>query len=1101
MKTTTLILIFFMHFLCINAYGQHELFVKSKGHLFTQDIKQAKVDHTTKQKNALIQFFEKENIRFVISKSYPNWGREKKFFNRRGKNFEFNDYSKHYIINIENSNIDIDHFINQIKLLPNIAEAYVIKDKINTSYTEPYDPAYTDYYSDKYYSNTSKAWHLKEAKFDKVWPITTGTGTIIGIDEVFVSRNGTLLHEDLKTESLGGPAIESLFSANDRYYFTENNIHPDAGHFLQVAGMMSSQANAIHTVGASYSSRLLQVNISEVIRMLANTAQFGYLLPDVINMSFLYPASSPTAFHDEIEDILKAGIVIVAGNGNNHGIVTTSTNMVRSPINFVDKINNTQVISIAALGYQKGWVKPPFNHAFTYSQPSIQKDLFAWDGIQRYYSYDGSSVSPTTQIYNYSDHADPEIYPEDAIVDLAAPGIGIFTLDGQQNNYNKLRDVNGTSFAAPLISSTVALMKSVNPDLTFTDIYDNLTKTAERTNISFKPGLQTITHSDGQRVWDRHHGYGALNAFEAVIASIPELVSLNGSSRTLDKPFYRVKNDIYVRYGATLTIPAGTTIVLDKDVNIIVEQGGKIVSNGTFADPVRFMRTDKDEAWDEIHLNSSGNQFTHTIFEGGYENVNIASINNTFTYCRFKNSFRNVSFSTRLDGGSGLSYADFTTCIFENATQYSIFSSYGSFKLIDCEIKNSATSGIYLYYSDIIGMRDTYIHDINNDGIYLANSSDAFFSDNGIGKNKFENNGQYQIYSSSSSSFNLGENNGIEIGGYNTLYAATGGPYIQSYGSPDNKAQLNYWASSSYNYGNVDDTLPIYYDAATAAGPSAGLVAEKKKDTSFNETEILKKIEEILFKSTEELDKEAFISALNLLKSFNSEESKAMMAKAIRTITEYESNSIALNQMRAKGLSSQKLKSLKYRLYRALGDFNLIENELTKQGFNLSNYTLEDQEIAETFAALKIMHQEPYLAIQTIDQLTKRTLTLNPESPIVNELQPIVTQLSNTSKEFMAKRVVTNETEDDETSNKLLEAYPNPFNPTTNISFSIGSSSQVLVQVYNITGQKVATLANKTYGKGSYTLQFDALKLPTGIYIVRAVLGNTIQTNKITLIK
>ena len=120
------------------------------------------------------------------------------------------------------------------------------------------------------------------------------------------------------------------------------------------------------------------------------------------------------------------------------------------------------------------------------------------------------------------------------------------------------------------------------------------------------------------------------------------------------------------------------------------------MSNGTFADPVRFMRTDKDEAWDEIHLKSSGNQFTHTIFDGGYENVNIASINNTFSNCRFRNSYRNVSLSFRQDGGAGLSYADFTTCIFEDATQYAIFSLHGSFKLIDCEIKNSATSGIYL---------------------------------------------------------------------------------------------------------------------------------------------------------------------------------------------------------------------------------------------------------------------------------------------------------------------------------------------------------------------------------------------------------------------
>ncbi len=67
----------------------------------------------------------------------------------------------------------------------------------------------------------------------------------------------------------------------------------------------------------------------------------------------------------------------------------------------------------------------------------------------------------------------------------------------------------------------------------------------------------------------------------------------------------------------------------------------------------------------------------------------------------------------------------------------------------------------------------------------------------------------------------------------------------------------------------------------------------------------------------------------------------------------------------------------------------------------------------------------------------------------------------------------------------LGQNYPNPFNPTTNISFVIAHSSFVALKVYNTLGEEVATLMNETKDAGEYSVQWDAGKLPSGVYMYR----------------
>lgn len=85
---------------------------------------------------------------------------------------------------------------------------------------------------------------------------------------------------------------------------------------------------------------------------------------------------------------------------------------------------------------------------------------------------------------------------------------------------------------------------------------------------------------------------------------------------------------------------------------------------------------------------------------------------------------------------------------------------------------------------------------------------------------------------------------------------------------------------------------------------------------------------------------------------------------------------------------------------------------------------------------------------------------------------------------------------------RLNQNYPNPFNPSTTISFNLPNAADVTLSVYNVLGQRVATLLNnRKYTSGSHTLSFDASNLASGIYIYRIQAGSYTSQKRMTLIK
>ncbi|HLG32082.1 MAG TPA: T9SS type A sorting domain-containing protein, partial [Ignavibacteriaceae bacterium] len=104
---------------------------------------------------------------------------------------------------------------------------------------------------------------------------------------------------------------------------------------------------------------------------------------------------------------------------------------------------------------------------------------------------------------------------------------------------------------------------------------------------------------------------------------------------------------------------------------------------------------------------------------------------------------------------------------------------------------------------------------------------------------------------------------------------------------------------------------------------------------------------------------------------------------------------------------------------------------------------------------------------------------------------------------FMVENSITAVNENDLPDEFILfQNFPNPFNPATKIKYQIPTAQvSVQIKVYDILGNEIATLVNEEKSAGTYEIEFDALRLSSGIYFYRMIAGNYSEIKKMILIR
>lgn len=124
----------------------------------------------------------------------------------------------------------------------------------------------------------------------------------------------------------------------------------------------------------------------------------------------------------------------------------------------------------------------------------------------------------------------------------------------------------------------------------------------------------------------------------------------------------------------------------------------------------------------------------------------------------------------------------------------------------------------------------------------------------------------------------------------------------------------------------------------------------------------------------------------------------------------------------------------------------------------------------------------------------------NPESIDIHNTELLI--LHNSSSQPNPLRIPLNgEALEENTEFVLDQNYPNPFNNQTTLEYAITGTSDVLLEVYNTSGQLISTLVDSEQGEGRYEVFFDASRLASGLYLYRIIVNGEADTRKLLYVK
>ena len=587
--------------------------------------------------------------------------------------------------------------------------------------------------------------------------------------------------------------------------------------------------------------------------------------------------------------------------------------------------------------------------------------------------------------------------------------------------------------SAPQVSALAALILSINnlfPDQVRT-ILVNSTVKVDQTRHPDTNGRNDYT------------GYGRIDAYKAL-------------KYTLEHYGGTLSQNLTIPVGETWTFQPGVTITFTNGASLIVNNYGTLTANGTSALPITF---------DFISPNSTT--------ENGIKFIAPTSMG-TINYCKIRNAYRGIyEYQT---------VVNITNSAISGCTD-GIYLYSSSPTIQGCNIHNNSDYGISTFWSSANIQTGNYIKYNNNGGIFCSSSSQPIIGNNSTNIGNYISNNSYGVIVFNNANPKIGNGS---LGGYNNIDNSTNN--ILNTTNNTVYAQNNWWNSNPNNLGSVIST-PSLPSAVNVPQPplskTNGYLASSDDDIPM----------------LSELD-----NAYQLVASNNLADARTICLNLINNYPDYSVSYNALNLLK-ETYSRNELTAMK-EIYSSLFNKKTKKDLYAMAGLIFSDIDKENKlkQIDEVIDSYK---GENVIELALFDKLVYYYFELNDvkNARIISEELDKQFPLSEgaveahkilgdeeyykiTPKQNTLQKTTAQTTAQAPGEYALLGNYPNPFNPSTNISYSLPFQSSVELTIYDIMGKEVKSFDITSQSSGYQNIVWEGTNengnpVSSGIYLYR----------------
>jgi subtilisin family serine protease len=679
-------------------------------------------------------------------------------------------------------------------------------------------------------------------------------------------------------------------------------------------------------------------------------------------------------------------------------------------------------------------------------------------------------------------------------LDVMAPA-GIYATDiaGQngQNSGDYYNNFENTSSAAPQVAGLAGLIISLDNTLSEQNVRKIICYSCDDINLAG---------------FDNETGWGRINAWRALDA-----INHRTTNGTLprDEIWYGTINlsgNVTVPTGVKLTILSGT--VVNMGSSSIIASGGTINSENGVIGLAAFLKngTTVERVYSSIQTacNAASNNYTVEIQNGTFtENISVTSKTNLTIKGR-------TVFQTHLYGtisaynssGLELSQFDCDGVYLNNCSDP---------ELGITMVGSGSGTGLNTYncsYMDIYGMMwnfsNGFAPTLSSGNIY-ANTE---ITENSTAINATQSSNIYAYYTKFCGSINydLQSSSGAYILAYLCYYnnatprVNRNGGYIDIGGTTDCSGLLKSSANIvNSNKNTIQDNDPVLEEFKPVNKSFFDLSKKVKDDITANGNFDKNKFSSDFTKLIDNY--KAFIN-----KNPNSILAKTSLTTSVHSYRRLEDNE-GMKMFLQDIIADKKLAGVSGLAKRFMIDYYIQQKDFNT-ALNNANQIIDEQTANKSTESDKgliadVLFAKALILVYNLNQpaeAIKCLTSIIKDYPVDNYVDLAKHELSLMGYKVDNKEIETKQKET--VVQKLdLNNYPNPFNPTTNISFSLPQRSNVKVVVYDALGREVTTLANSVYEAGKYSLQFNGSNLASGMYFYTLTTTQGTITKKMLLIK